>query len=86
MDYITVKNNETKFAYVWYATGGEGTHYLCSALIAMKHLKSLRSNANLNCDYVLLYSKDNGNQNRMDKWKREGIFRILKLIIFHFLC
>jgi hypothetical protein len=34
MDYITVKSNKTKFAYVWYATGGKeipGTFcFVCS--------------------------------------------------------
>ena len=40
MDYITVKSNKTKFAYVWYATGGNT--YLCSALVAMKQMKALR--------------------------------------------
>ena len=71
MDYITVKSNKTKFAYVWYATGGNT--YLCSALVAMKQMKTLRSSAKLECEYVLLYSKDDeSGKNIREDWLKEG--------------
>ena len=71
MDYITVKSNKTKFAYVWYATGGNT--YLCSALVAMKQMKALRSSAKLECEYVLLYSKDDeSGKNIREDWLKEG--------------
>ena len=71
MDYISVKNNKTKFAYVWYATGGNT--YLCSALVAMKQMKALRSSAKLECEYVLLYSKDDeSGKNIREDWQKEG--------------
>ena len=71
MDYITVKSDKTKFAYAWYATGGNT--YLCSALVAMKQMKALRSSAKLECEYVLLYSKDDeSGKNIREDWQIEG--------------
>jgi hypothetical protein len=50
-----------------------GNTYLCSALVAMKQMKALRSTAKLECEYVLLYSKDDeSGKNIREDWQKEG--------------
>ncbi len=68
-----------KFAYAWYATDSE---YLCSALVAMLHLKSVRKGnllLNYTVDYVLvLYFVENTEGQDFDElvnlWEKEGAF------------
>ena len=67
--------NASTFAYVWYATEN---NYLCSALVAMKHLQNLRKNFDLKVDYVLIFSKedfnafDSNGQKLLEEWKNVG--------------
>ena len=61
--------NDSKFAYVWYSTS---SNYFCSALVAFKYLKTLRSEKDLNVEYVLMYPKGLMKSKELEKWTKEG--------------
>jgi hypothetical protein len=70
---------QLKFAYAWYVTQND---YLCSAVVALKHLKSLRAQNKVlkpyRVDFVLIYAKKDfmGYGDNTDKllklWQAEG--------------
>ena len=68
-------NDTNQYAYVWYATQN---NYLCSALVALKHLQSFRNDSDFKVDYVLIFSKedfnafDDNGQKLLEEWKNVG--------------
>ena len=77
----TLHSLDKKFAYVWYATDNI---YLCSALVAMKHLKNLRKATNMRVDYVLIFSNDDfldARSKLLEAWVANG--GIIQDISFH---
>eukprot|EP00095_Tigriopus_kingsejongensis_P011607 snap_masked-scaffold859_size87536-processed-gene-0.0 protein:Tk11607 transcript:snap_masked-scaffold859_size87536-processed-gene-0.0-mRNA-1 annotation:"hypothetical protein DFA_03248" len=67
------------FAYVWYISQ---PHYLCSALVSLKRLKSMRSKTSFPypVDYVMVYTAedplDSPSDHLVKKWEAEGGKRV----------